>query len=55
MNMQEAISEALLKILVLNESQRSKIGLSALNRSKEYELDQITQDYLDDFDSLLQK
>jgi glycosyltransferase involved in cell wall biosynthesis len=55
MNMEEAISEALPKILALNESQTRKLGLSAWNRSKEYELDKIARDYLDDFDSLLQK
>tara|TARA_E500000178_G_scaffold221968_1_gene218960 strand:- start:2533 stop:3660 length:1128 start_codon:yes stop_codon:yes gene_type:complete len=55
MNMEDAIREALPKILVLNESQTSKLGLSAWNRSKEYELDKVTQNYLDDFNSLLQK
>jgi glycosyltransferase involved in cell wall biosynthesis len=55
MNMEEAISEALPKILALNESQTRKLGLSAWNRSKEYELDKVARDYLDDFDSLLQK
>ena len=53
MNMEEAIKEALPKILALNESQTSKLGLSAWDRSKEYELEKVAQDYLDDFDSLL--
>jgi hypothetical protein len=53
--MEEAITEALSKILILNESQTSKLGLTAWKRSKEYELDKVARDYLDDFDSLLQK
>lgn len=55
MNMEEAIREALPKILILNESQTRKLGLSAWDRSKEYEIEKVAQDYLDDFNSLLQK
>jgi hypothetical protein len=53
MNMEEAISEALPKILALNESQTRKLGLSAWNKSKEYELEKVAQAYLEDFTSLL--
>ena len=55
MNLEDAISEALPKILVLNESLTCKLGLSAWERSKEYEIEKVAQDYLDDFNSLLQK
>jgi hypothetical protein len=53
MNMEEAILEALPKILALNESQTSKLGLTAWKRSKEYELEKVAQAYLEDFTSLL--
>ena len=41
MNLEDAISEALPKILVLNESQTSKLGLSAWERSKEHEIEKV--------------
>jgi glycosyltransferase involved in cell wall biosynthesis len=53
MNMEEAIRKALSKLLVLNESQTSKVGLTAWKRSKEYELEKVAQAYLEDFTSLL--
>ena len=54
-NMEEAIRAALSKVIVLQECQKREIGIAAWERSKEYELDKVTQFYLDDFFSLISK
>ena len=54
-NMEEAIRAALSKVIILQECQKREIGIAAWERSKEYELDKVTQFYLDDFFSLISK